>query len=263
MSLANVLAVSQAAKSVVLIGDPQQLEQPMQGSHPEGTDVSALDHILGEHATIPPDRGLFLEETWRLHPAICAFTSELFYEGRLQLAAGLERQIIKSSGRVSGSRLALPAGRPPRAIRTARPRRRTSSAALVDGDPELGRDMGRSRRQEHADHARRHPDHHALQRAGLRAAGAPAGRARRHGRQVPGPGSADRDLLHGDVEPCRCAARHGVPLQPEPAQRRDVAGEVPVRSGRLAAVFEAECRTPRQMQLANAFCRYLEMATVI
>ena len=47
MSLANVLAVSQAAKSVVLLGDPQQLEQPMQGSHPEGTDVSALDYILG------------------------------------------------------------------------------------------------------------------------------------------------------------------------------------------------------------------------
>jgi AAA domain len=25
-------------------------------------------------------------------------------------------------------------------------------------------------------------------------------------------------------------------------------------------IFEAECRTPRQMQLANAFCRFLEMA---
>ena len=68
MSLANVLAVSQAAKTVVLLGDPRQLEQPMQGSHPEGTDVSALNHILGVHATIPADRGLFLEQTWRLHP---------------------------------------------------------------------------------------------------------------------------------------------------------------------------------------------------
>ena len=89
MSLANVLAVSQAAKSIVLLGDPQQLEQPMQGNHPEGTDVSALTHILGPHATIPPDRGLFLDETWRLHPEICAFTSELFYEGRLQSRPGL------------------------------------------------------------------------------------------------------------------------------------------------------------------------------
>ena len=59
MSLANVLAVSHAAKTVVLIGDPQQLDQPLKGSHPEGTDVSALDHILGGRRTIPSDKGLF------------------------------------------------------------------------------------------------------------------------------------------------------------------------------------------------------------
>jgi superfamily I DNA and/or RNA helicase len=105
MSLANVLAVSQAAKNLVLLGDPRQLEQPTQGSHPEGTDVSALTHILGEHATIPADRGLFLEETWRLHPEICAFTSELFYENRLRSRPGLELQEIRSSSRINGSGL--------------------------------------------------------------------------------------------------------------------------------------------------------------
>ncbi len=105
MSLANVLAVSQAAKTVVLIGDPQQLDQPMQGSHPDGTDVSALDHILtGEH-TIAADKGLFLEETWRLHPDICAYTSELFYDGKLSSRAGLEKQRIKGVGPISGSGL--------------------------------------------------------------------------------------------------------------------------------------------------------------
>ena len=46
MSLANVLAVSQAAKNVVLLGDPQQLEQPVKGSHPDGAAVSALEHLL-------------------------------------------------------------------------------------------------------------------------------------------------------------------------------------------------------------------------
>ena len=105
MSLADVLAASQAAKGIVLLGDPRQLEQPMQGSHPEGTDVSALTHILGAHATIPPDRGLFLEETWRLHPEICDFTSELFYESRLHSRPGLELQTIKSNSRMSGSGL--------------------------------------------------------------------------------------------------------------------------------------------------------------
>src|SRR5262249_7696183 len=89
----------------VLLGDPQQLEQPMQGSHPEGTDVSALNHVLGIHATIPADRGLFLEETWRLHPEICAFTSELFYESRLRSRPGLEGQMIRSSERINGSGL--------------------------------------------------------------------------------------------------------------------------------------------------------------
>ena len=105
MSLANVLAVSQAAEAIVLLGDPRQLEQPMQGSHPDGTGVSALDHILGEHITIPKDRGLFLDETWRLHPSICDFTSELFYEGRLQPRPGLEAQSIRSSSRLTGSGL--------------------------------------------------------------------------------------------------------------------------------------------------------------
>src|SRR5262249_18887363 len=105
MSLADVLAVSQAAKTVVLIGDPQQLEQPTQGSHPDGTDVSALDHILAGEQTIPPDQGLFLEETWRLHPDICAYTSELFYGGKLRARAGLEKQAIKSAGPLNGSGL--------------------------------------------------------------------------------------------------------------------------------------------------------------
>jgi uncharacterized protein len=103
MSLANVLAVSQAAQSIVLLGDPRQLEQPIQGSHPDGVDVSSLDHILGSHATVPPDRGLFLPETWRLHPLICSFNSELFYDGRLLPHPGLENQAIKSKGRLNGA----------------------------------------------------------------------------------------------------------------------------------------------------------------
>ena len=83
MSLANVLAVSPAAKSVVLLGDPQQLDQPQKGVHPPGAEVSALAHLLNGRATIGPDQGLFLSETWRLPPDICAFTSEVFYDGRL------------------------------------------------------------------------------------------------------------------------------------------------------------------------------------
>jgi hypothetical protein len=59
MSLANVLACAPAGNSLVLLGDPQQLEQPQKGSHPEGSDISALAHLLNGRKTIEPDRGLF------------------------------------------------------------------------------------------------------------------------------------------------------------------------------------------------------------
>jgi uncharacterized protein len=83
VSLADALAMGTCARNLVLVGDPQQLAQVLQGSHPEGVGVSVLQHLLGSDATIPPDRGLFLERTFRLHPAICGYISEEFYEGRL------------------------------------------------------------------------------------------------------------------------------------------------------------------------------------
>ena len=84
ISLANVIAVARATDSLVLLGDPQQLDQPLQGTHPPGADRSALAHVLGDAATMPPALGLFLEDTWRLHPDLCDFTSEVFYEDRLE-----------------------------------------------------------------------------------------------------------------------------------------------------------------------------------
>jgi uncharacterized protein len=84
ISLANVLAMAHATESIVLLGDPQQLDQPLRGTHPPGADRSALAHVLGADATMPEDQGLFLETTWRLHPALCTFTSEVFYDDRLE-----------------------------------------------------------------------------------------------------------------------------------------------------------------------------------
>ncbi|HUF09619.1 MAG TPA: TM0106 family RecB-like putative nuclease [Rhodothermales bacterium] len=84
MALANVLASAQGAQNVVLLGDPQQLDQPQKGSHPQGVEVSALEHFLAGAETMPNDRGLFLEKTWRLSEPICNYTSDLFYQGRLE-----------------------------------------------------------------------------------------------------------------------------------------------------------------------------------
>ncbi len=97
LSLANVLATAPAADSMVLLGDPQQLEQPSKGAHPDAVGVSALEHLLRDYAdeapqTIPPGRGLFLDRTWRLPPALCRFTSEQFYENRLGPEESVARQ---------------------------------------------------------------------------------------------------------------------------------------------------------------------------
>ena len=105
MSLANVLAASRAAKNLILLGDPAQLEQPQQGAHPDGTEVSALKHLLGKHKTMPPDQGLFLDRTWRLHPDICGFTSELHYEGLLESREGLEKQELRGDTPFAGAGL--------------------------------------------------------------------------------------------------------------------------------------------------------------
>jgi uncharacterized protein len=107
MSLADVLAISRSARSIVLLGDPQQLNQPQKGVHPPGVDLSALAHLLDGNATIDPGKGLFLKETWRLHPDICAFISEMFYDGRLTARPENQNQRINAKGFLDGSGLRI------------------------------------------------------------------------------------------------------------------------------------------------------------
>jgi len=97
LSLIDTLALSHAGKNLVLMGDPQQLKQPLKGSHPEGTEVSALEHILQEHKTISKEQGLFLETTWRMHPAINDYISELFYDNRLHTKPDTANQRLEGS----------------------------------------------------------------------------------------------------------------------------------------------------------------------
>ena len=108
MSLANVLAVSQAANSLVLLGDPQQLDQPEKALTPMASAYRRLQHVLGDHETMPADRGIFLPITWRMSPTLTAFTSELFYEGKLTAKDGLERQALSGiEAHIAGSKLWL------------------------------------------------------------------------------------------------------------------------------------------------------------
>jgi uncharacterized protein len=98
-SLANAVAVAPAAPKLVLLGDPQQLNQPQKGIHPPGTEASVLEHLAGEDGILSPEQGLFLRETWRMRREITAYTSELFYEGKLVSRPDLD-----------GQRLILPDG---------------------------------------------------------------------------------------------------------------------------------------------------------
>ena len=83
-SLANTLAVAGAARNLLLLGDPRQLPQVSQGTHPEPVDESALGWLLDTHGTLPAELGYFLERTYRMHPALCRAVSALSYDDRLR-----------------------------------------------------------------------------------------------------------------------------------------------------------------------------------
>lgn len=82
-SLASTIAVSVAAQRLLLLGDPQQLPQVSQGTHPEPVDTSALGWVMDGVAVVPDDRGFFLAQTRRMRPEVAAPVSELSYDGRL------------------------------------------------------------------------------------------------------------------------------------------------------------------------------------
>ncbi|MBG6180820.1 TM0106 family RecB-like putative nuclease [Arthrobacter sp. CAN_A1] len=114
-SLANTLAVSRAASRLLLLGDPQQLPQVTQGTHPEPVDTSALGWLSAGHATLSPELGYFLADSWRMHPDLCSAVSHLSYDGKLEsapaaagrflagLPAGIECVMVEHSGNTTSS----------------------------------------------------------------------------------------------------------------------------------------------------------------
>jgi uncharacterized protein len=264
MALANAVAVSRAAKSLVLLGDPRQLEQPSRGSHPDGVNESALQHILGEHLTIPPDRGIFLPITYRLAPSICAFTSELFYEAKLQPQAGLGRQCLSGTGEFDGNGLWT--------VEVNHDANRNFSQEEIDVVTELVSRLtapearwtdkdGNTKPVTDQDVLIVAPYNAQITRLAerLEPLGVRVGTVDKfQGQEAPvviysmatsRPEDAPRGMeflyslnrLNVATSRARCAA-------------------VIVASPKL---FEPECRTPRQMKLANALCRFRELARLV
>jgi uncharacterized protein len=92
LALADAVASTNAARNLILLGDPLQLAQVSQADHPNGSGASVLEHVLGGHATMPPDEGVFISVTRRMHPDVCTFISEQIYEGRLTSHESCVRQ---------------------------------------------------------------------------------------------------------------------------------------------------------------------------
>jgi uncharacterized protein len=254
MSLADTVAVGTAARNLVLLGDPQQLAQVSQGAHPVGAGASALEHVLGDHDTIPDDLGLFIDQTWRMHPSVCRFVSEIAYDDRLTSVSGAAGQSVDDA---SGLWLVEVAHS---GDATGSPDEAAAVAALFSRL--LGRTWINEEGQECTVSLRDllvvapYNAHVAELRAAL-PDGARVGTVDKFQGQegavaiystasssvddAPRGLSFLYDLHRLNVAVSRARARAYIVASPE--------------------LLRANCRSPRELQLANALCRYAELAT--
>jgi uncharacterized protein len=263
-SLANAIGVAPAGTSLVLLGDPRQLEQPLQGSHPPGAERSALGHVLGDSAVISDDAGLFLADTWRLHPNVCAFTSEVFYEGRLESEPSLARQALIGVPPADGTGLRwLPVEHRGNATESVEEGRVIADLVrrLVDGESRWTDREGRTREVRLEDVVIVAPYNAHVERIAseLAKVGYPKARV----------GTVDK--FQGQEAPIAIYAM--ATSTPEEAPRGMAflyslnRLNVATSRARCVAIVTASpelvrvaCHTPRQMQLANALCRFVELA---
>ena len=94
VSLTNMVAAARTTKNIILIGDQNQLDQPIQASHPAESGYSALTYYTDRNTTISEDKGVFLPLSYRMHPSICQFISDHFYNGKLTYHPTTARQKI-------------------------------------------------------------------------------------------------------------------------------------------------------------------------
>ena len=264
-SLANALAVAGAGASLVLLGDPNQLPQVSNGTHPEGAEASALEHLVGDTRTIAQDRGLLLGTTYRLHPDINAFVSPAFYDGRLATDPANARQSLGTGWPVGGTGV--------RHVRIdhrgAGNRSREEAAWILDAIEAL---VGRSWVDRHGREHRLAIDD-VLVVAPYNAQVAEIGR-RGEVRLGARPNVGTVDKFQGREAP---VAIYSMTTSTPDDAPRDLEFlysanrfNVAISRARGLAVLVANpallriaCRTPEQMRLLNVLCRFVEIATPI
>jgi predicted RecB family nuclease len=257
VSLADALAMGTAARNVILLGDPLQLAQVSQGTHPEGTGASVLEHLLGDRPTVADDMGIFLDRTRRMHPDVCRFVSEIVYDNRLD---GLPHLAGQATAFGTGLRF-LPvehAGHdvasPEEAERIAREIVAMRGGSWTDRE-------GRTRPLGERDfmvvapyNAQVRRLRHALEAAGL--AEVPVGTVDKfQGREAP--------IVFYSMA---TSSAEDVPRSLEFLFSRNRLNVAVSRAMGLACIvasprlLESRARTIEQMRLVNALCRFVEMA---
>jgi uncharacterized protein len=263
-SLANAVAVAPAARSVVLLGDPQQLNQPLQGSHPPGAERSALGHVLNDEPVIGEGAGLFLELTWRLHPDIAGYTSDTFYSGRLRSEPTLTRQALRGPEPANGTGV--------RWLPVVHDGDATESIEEADTIAALVADLIESR----ATWTDRHGDVHAIELHDVVIVAPYNAHVERIAQSLADRGYAGArvgtvDKFQGQEAPISIYAMASSTPEEAPRGMEFLYSlnrlNVATSRARCVAMVVASpalvrvtCRTPRQMQLANALCRLVEVA---
>ncbi len=260
LSLANTLAIAGAARSLVLLGDPQQLSQPSKGSHPPGAEVSALQHVLGQGATVAPERGILLDTTWRMHPAVCAFVSDVAYDGRLRTHPTCAAQTLADGDPLGGVGL--------RYLPIQHQGNRTSS---LEEAAEVARCVEALVGRRWVD---RHGQTHTLTLDDVLVVAPYNAHAVLVGTHLPeGARIGTVDRFQGQEAPVvlfttAASSTDDLPRGVEFLLSLNRLNVAVSRARGLAALVASpellavRCHTPEQMKLANAFCRLVEVAEI-
>ncbi len=251
-SLANTLAVSRAARRLLLLGDPQQLPQVTQGTHPEPVDESALGWLSAGHATLPPELGYFLADS--LADAPGPVRGGVPPELRRAAEVGARRGAAAPGGATAG-------------VETVFVEHTGNATCSVEEAAEVLRQARRhlglswtpgAGRRPRAAGAGGHPGGRRLQRPGQ------PGARRAGGRGAAGVrvGTVDKFqgqeapvviVTHGVLGRGRGAARHGVPAQPQPHQRGSLARAVAGCDRPLARAHQPHAHRPAALEELGAF----------
>jgi predicted RecB family nuclease len=265
--LAYAVAAAQAGKSVVLLGDPQQLDQVQQGTHPEGVAVSVLRHMMGNDPetgeprnTLAPGRGLFLAQTHRLAPAIVRFTSEIFYDGLLASSAPAAARTLEG-GEFAGTGLRFVPVRHEGDKNASRAEAEVVARlvrSLLGGSTRFRDGQREARLLEPTDVLIVAPYNAQVReiREHLGGIGVRIGTVDKfQGQQAP-------VVIYSLTTSRPEDAPRGMEFLYSPNRLNVATSRAQCVSILVTnpALLEPDCRSPRQIQLVNAFCRYRELA---